>query len=346
MTSPTLSVVLSNYNHAQFIPDALEAILVQSYRPIEILIIDDASIDDSVQVLNRYATREPTLIKVIRNETNLGLLHNAQRLLEISSGDFVYFAASDDKILPGFFERSLNLLSLHSAAGLCSTLSRIMNEGGQDQGVVQMPLVRRAEGYLSRDEALLALRKHRSWFMGNTTIFRRAALLDLGGFPAELGPYSDCFVSLVIALQHGACFIPEPLAAWRRMPGTYSNRVSSEMELMIEILDRAEELMRSTYRDLFPEDVIAEWKRAMYFSVSSSYIASVDDGGFIGLERLMPRRSAVDALFVSILRNWPAFGQMVAKPYLFARLMRGHAWSTLSRKIAYWFDPRLRRLPQ
>ena len=50
----TLSVTMTNYNHAHFIGDALDAILDQSYKPLEIIIIDDASTDDSYNIIQGY----------------------------------------------------------------------------------------------------------------------------------------------------------------------------------------------------------------------------------------------------------------------------------------------------
>lgn len=341
MTAPTLSVMMSNYNHARFIPDALETILAQSYRPAEIAIIDDGSTDDSVSVLERFARKKPALIRVIRNERNLGLLPNVQRLLGMATGDYVYIPACDDKILPGFLERSMSLLARHPGAGLCSTLSGIMDESGKLQGLVKLAIVRRTESYLAPLQALAALRRHGSWFMGNTTVYRRAALVEAGGFIPELGPYGD-FMSLVLALKHGACFIPEPLVIWRRMDTTYSRRVSMDLDATINILQTAERLMRTKYRDLFPAAYVEEWRREVVFGAATSFFASSADIQFAGLERLIPPRSMPDRVFFSVLRAWPTLGRAFARPYLFARLRRKQLWRTASKRLTYLLDPRLR----
>jgi len=342
MTRPTLSVLISNYNHVRFIPEALQAILAQSYRPAEIVIVDDGSTDDSVNVLEGFARTEPGLVRVIRNERNMGLLHNMNRLLELTTADYVYGAACDDKILPGFFERSMGLLERHPAAGLCSTLSGIMDEAGEYRGLVRTPIVCGGDSYVTPVEALAALRRHGSWFMGNTTAYRRAALIEAGGFIPELGPYCDGFISLVLALKHGACFIPEPLAMWRRMNDTYSRRVSMNFDAMINIIETAERLMRSTYREVFPPDYVEEWRRELAFGAATSFVASCTDGRFAGLERLASPRGVVDKAFLWILRTWPALGRVLACPYLFVRLRPKHLWSAWCRRTIYLLDPRLR----
>ena len=74
MTSrPTLSVVLPNYNHGDVIARALEALLHQERRPDEIVVVDDASTDDSRDVIARFAARSAS-IRVLVNEQNQGVI--------------------------------------------------------------------------------------------------------------------------------------------------------------------------------------------------------------------------------------------------------------------------------
>src|SRR5258708_5173204 len=102
MREPMLSVVLPNYNHAQYLSNAIDAISGQSRSPDEIIVIDDASTDDSRDILAQYQTRHPNLI-VLFNEQNFGALSALQRGLRVARGRYIYFAAADDQILPGFF---------------------------------------------------------------------------------------------------------------------------------------------------------------------------------------------------------------------------------------------------
>jgi len=59
MDKSTLSVIMSNYNHSRFLPEALDAIVNQSRQPDEFIIIDDASTDNSVEIIQSYASRYP-----------------------------------------------------------------------------------------------------------------------------------------------------------------------------------------------------------------------------------------------------------------------------------------------
>jgi len=253
MRQPTLSVVMSNYNHARFLPEALLAILRQSYQPAEIIIIDDASTDQSGKVLAEFGRRY-SLLKIIQNERNLGLLHNGNRLLNFSTGDYVYWASADDKILPGFFQKSMDLLRRYPQAGLCSALYLHMDEAGKYQRLCKLPIISTTACFLNPKQFRQAFGNYGSWLQGVTVIYQRQALLDAGGFPPELGSFADGFMCEVLALRHGVCFIPEPLAAMRRMATAYSRTTGANLERALEIKKQADILMDYTYGDLFPPD--------------------------------------------------------------------------------------------
>ncbi len=330
--SPTLSVMMANYNHARFIPTALDAILSQSFQPTEIVIIDDGSTDDSVQVLERYRNAHPDVIKLILNPKNLGLLPNMQRLSAMAQAEFIVVPAFDDTIRPGFFERSVGLLSKHPSAGLCSTLSAIQDEDGRLTGLVRMPIVLPVEGLLSPVACAEAYERSGNWFMGNTVIFRRQALINAGGYREDLGPYADGFVSLVIALQDGVCFIPEPLAVWRRMDGTFSHVASANLSGTTRVLKRAEHLMRHDYRHLFTPSFIDEWKKEMYFG-ALSHVAMSGIDGLRQVRAHLAGESAFDGVFFVLARMWPAAARRLIKPYLFVRFRRTHFWTMVKRRM-------------
>src|SRR4051812_21669960 len=119
MSRSSLSVVMPNYNHSHYIGEALEAILGQTFRPMEVIVVDDASTDNSVEVIEQFVRRD-SAVRLLRNEQNSGPVPTVNLGLKQASGDYVYTMAADDKILPTFFEKSMNLLAQYPQAGLCS----------------------------------------------------------------------------------------------------------------------------------------------------------------------------------------------------------------------------------
>lgn len=303
MRYPTLSVVIPNYNHARFLPESLGAILAQSYRPTEVIILDDASTDKSVAVIEGFARQDP-IVRLVRNEQNMGVEWNVNRLMELATGDYVYSPSADDKILPGFFEKSMSLLAQYPQAGLCSTVGRLMGENGEDRGIRSIAVISKRPLYVSPEEVRELLVKYGRWIDAGTVIYRRDVLNREGGYVVELGPFADQFANLVLALRYGACFVPEPLHCWRQMRSGYASRFAADWERSLENMNRAIRLMRSIYRELFPADYVDRFQR------HRTYMVSVVAGkcAFLKAEetlkatfaRLRPRPSLVDRAFWSI----------------------------------------------
>ena len=290
---PTLSVTMTNYNHAHFIADALDAILEQSYQPLEIIIIDDASTDDSYDIIQSYA-REYPIVTALRNDVNMGVLHNAIRLSGLARGDYLYGAAADDKVLPGFFKKSMELLARYPQAGLCSSLSRCISEDGGDRGILHMPRASNQDCFIAKERAMGLLRKHGSWIQGNTTIFRRCALVECGGFIPELKSFCDGFMHMVIAAKYGVCYIPEALAAWRQVGNSYSATINRAPESSLQCIRHAKELMCSTYRDLFPPDFVESWERRELLNNKLARFNDLQTVALDDLKEMIPSRGMMD----------------------------------------------------
>src|ERR1700733_11765668 len=107
-----LSIVLTSYNYARFLPAALGALAAQTRPPDELIVIDDRSSDDSVAVIASWLGRFARS-RLVQNPRNLGTVANLNRGLELASGSVVYFAAADDVAHPALLERGTSLLEVH-----------------------------------------------------------------------------------------------------------------------------------------------------------------------------------------------------------------------------------------
>ena len=262
MASPSLTVLMPNYNHGAYIAEALESVASQTVPPDRILVADDGSTDDSVTVLTGLQARIPYL-EVIVNECNRGPVATCCDLIARSDTECIYMMAADDKIRPGFFEATLDLLHRYPQAGLCSALSGLIDADGEDVGMVDTPIVRRVPSYLSPTELRDSLLRD-GWFAaGNATVYRREALRSAGSLREELGPLCDGFAARVVALTHGACFAPRILTEWRRLDTGYATRYAADAERSAAIRERAVELMRTEYSGLFPAAYIDRFEKEM-----------------------------------------------------------------------------------
>ena len=262
---------MPNYNHGLFLPEAIEAVLNQSRPPDEFIIIDDGSTDNSVDIIKEYASKAP-VIQFDIHKKNMGPLYTANRLFELVSSDYVYGAAADDKILPGFLQKSMEQLARCPQAGLCSTLTRKMDEQGKDMGLLRIPIVSSKAGFINPEKSSRFFSNGRGWIQGNTTIYNRRLLIKEGGFNPELYSYTDGFVQMVLSVKYGACFIPEPLTCWRILGSGYSSKTRKDIRFWKKIIDRAETIMREKYKALFSESFIHKWKKHQYLQICLSLI--------------------------------------------------------------------------
>jgi hypothetical protein len=223
----TISLLLANYNNGIFLRTSLEAVLSQTRLPDEIIIVDDGSTDESIEVIQRFISMCPRA-RLLRHERNLGQHAAIQRALLEARCDYIVWASSDDLLLPRFIEKSVNILSSHPGVGLCFSQLCAWRE---DTGVVRQ-FSRKSHGAAfdlgtesrcySPRELREVLRRRYLWISGNTVVARRDALLAMGGFDARLRWHADWFAFYAVALRHGACSIPETLAMMRERDQTYS----------------------------------------------------------------------------------------------------------------------------
>ncbi|WP_158966505.1 glycosyltransferase family A protein [Paraglaciecola sp. L3A3] len=106
---PQLSIGLPVYNGARWIVDAIESMLEQSFQDIELIIVDNASNDETEPLCKHFAAIDKR-VKYVRNQQNIGVFRNFNKAFELSSGQYFKWAADSDFCLPGFFEKCIEVL--------------------------------------------------------------------------------------------------------------------------------------------------------------------------------------------------------------------------------------------
>jgi glycosyltransferase involved in cell wall biosynthesis len=216
---PTISVIIPNYNHSRFLPRCLTALLDQSRLPDEIIVVDDASTDNSLDVLRGFVEKH-ALIQVHCNEKNMQVANTMNRGLQFAVGEYVLFTAADDEVKPGFFERVLPLLQAHPEAGLCCGIAewRCTSTGMMWHMGGKMP---KEACYFSPQELVWLGRNQRLTFSFQSSVFKREAFVRAGSWRPELKWCTDCFTTYVVAFRHGVCFVPEVLSVLNLRADSY-----------------------------------------------------------------------------------------------------------------------------
>ncbi len=235
---PRLSVVLPNYNHARLLPRALAALAAQQRQADEILLIDDASTDNSLEVAEGWAGRLPGL-RIIRQQPNAGVVATLARGLREARGEYVYMAASDDEARPALFARGVAALEAHPEAALAAGEAVLRGPDGAVLGLRPPILPARERRYLSPTETAALLRRADHFIVSVAVVWRRSAMLEAGGIDLTLGALVDSFLAREMALRRGFVFIPEVLGVWHVSPGGVSRSVAARPSAMLELIGRA-----------------------------------------------------------------------------------------------------------
>ena len=202
---PEVSVIMSVYNGAKYLRESVDSILAQTFHDFEFIIVDDASTDETPQILASYSDER---IRVLRNEHNLRQATSRNRALAAAFGRYIAVQDADDVSLQHRLETQITYLNNHPEVGLLGSTTIFMDWDGKELGIFPNPT--------SDLEAKWAMLDHNAF--GHTSVmFRRHFYELLGGYP-ENDQYchsEDYVFCLKIAQNSKVENLPTPLVKWR-----------------------------------------------------------------------------------------------------------------------------------
>ena len=272
MSRPTLAVVMPNYNHARYLPEAIESILAQTRLPDEFLILDDASTDNSVEVIERYA-QQHSFIRLIRGETNIGVNPAHRRLFELVQADYIDAIAADDARYPDCYQRAMEMAEAFPEAGLIFGQEVMTTEAGEELSrwgarAWSEPLYADPQQFMKEYLEY----EPSSQGLSASTILRREPLQKIGWFCDQLSSWGDTFAINAVGLKHGVCYVPEPFARCKVLTTSYSSTTRADPRATLDVINRAVYLMRSTrFREYFPPGYVNRWRRRYSWRTIKEY---------------------------------------------------------------------------
>ena len=212
-----VSVVIPTHNSSQWIASAVESVLNQTHANLEVVAADDASSDDTVSVLHRYAARDPR-VRVMVNPRNLGFGANFERALRESRGGLIAPCDQDDVWLPSKLESLVAAMGARSMSYCDSTL---IDEHGQPLGYSMSQVVPMRS---FDDPAPFAFGNCVS---GHAMLFRRQLLQHALPTPASF--FYDWWLAAVAAAFTGIVFCEGQLVLYRQHGANVTNERFSQM---------------------------------------------------------------------------------------------------------------------
>jgi glycosyltransferase involved in cell wall biosynthesis len=310
-----VSVILPNFNHAQYLGTALAALLAQVSPADEIIVVDDGSTDGSVPLVRDFAARSRNLW-LIENGRNMGTIASLNRGLAAATGTYVYCAAADDQVGPNLFKTLLPLLESEPKAALACGEMCLRQSEAKHVGV--RPIVRPSgnAAYLDPAAARHLLHGSDHWIWTGATILRRTHVVECGGFDPELGSMADSFALRRMALAHGFCFVPAVVASSRVNESGLSGRTSRDLEQIAILLEKGRE--RILRDPAFPPGYADLFMRRLKFAVAR--LALQDEPPSVEMVTRIAAPSRFDAWLCARLARHGKPGARLALVWLVLRL--------------------------
>lgn len=271
----TLSVWMPNYNHAAYVGRAIDAVASQSRVPDEFVVIDDASTDNSKEVLREYELKYPW-IQVQYNTRNEGVLAIMQRAAKTCAGDYLFLTAADDFVVPEFFETAMKFAEEYSKAGILFGQMKAQSESGVDLYTGKASRYKNSQ-YIAPEDYLEYMKSEApNHSLSAGTIYKTSSLREIDGFRTQLGPWTDTFAIQAIALKYGAYYIAQQVSVWVIHARSMSQGVRKSPLFMFGIIKEAVHLMKSpVFQHYFPDDYVKSWAMKYRITVVLQYIVGV-----------------------------------------------------------------------
>jgi glycosyltransferase involved in cell wall biosynthesis len=218
---PTVSVVVPCYRYGRLVTDCVSSLLANTNVGLDILVVDDASPDDSWSVVERLPLLDPR-IRVQRNEQNQGLIATANAGIMAAKGDYVVLISADDALAPGWLDRGVSFLEDNPRAAL--VYGRVRRFSGP---VPRLRLKRRVRPavHSGRDWIEQSCVRGVTPVSSPEAIVRTAAQHEVGGYRPDLPYSSDMDMWLRLASIGDVVHLDGAFAAFYRVHAQSMSRV-------------------------------------------------------------------------------------------------------------------------
>lgn len=227
---PEVSVVIPAFNAQKYITATIESMLSQTFKDIEVVVVDDASTDSTFSIISGIAKKDKR-VKVYRNERNLGTIRTLNRAIELSAGRYIARMDADDLSHPSRIEKQHAVLKAHPDVGIVGCGLLIINEVRSERSTIVRP----------GDDESLRLEMAKYTPIGANAMIRRSVLDEVGLFDAEIGAEEELEIMIRIAGKAKLACVPDILYTYfiRSTGRSISSRKLKKKIVMIRLNMRA-----------------------------------------------------------------------------------------------------------
>lgn len=235
---PFVSIVVPVFNGARFLRETLDSLVRQTWSAREILVLDDASTDETPAIIASYGDA----LRSVRQPTNRGQFGNVADGIARATGELVAVYHADDVYDSTIVEREAQFLADHPEVGVVFCLDRFLDGDGREYGRLALPAELREENILDFARVFNAILEHKNVFLPTPGAMARRALYErVGPYRPEFGSAADLDMWLRMAREQPVGIIAEHLFGYRHtvtsVGQSYQN-VRLVPENFFEVVDR------------------------------------------------------------------------------------------------------------
>jgi glycosyltransferase involved in cell wall biosynthesis len=224
----SVDIVVPCFRYGHFLRECVESVLAQSGPELRVLIIDDASPDNTAEVAEELVSSD-SRVDYRRHTSNQGLVATANEGIAWASADYMVLLSADDYLLPGALSRSVDLMDEHPSVTFTFGAAIVVDRLGERS--------RRRTGVGSRTHVLsgldfIALSGAKNIVLSPTVVVRTSLQKKLGGYLADLPYASDMEMWLRLAAHGDVGVIAADQAVYRWHPANMSSEPSPEQDLL------------------------------------------------------------------------------------------------------------------
>ena len=221
---PKVTFIVPCYKLAHLLPDCVNSILAQTFGDFEILIMDDASPDNTSEVAASF--KDPR-VKHVRNNPNLGHLRNYNKGIAMSRGKYVWLISADDYLrCPYVLERYVKLMEVHPEAGFVFCPG-VKVRSGQEVGTLDYSLHGTKDTIFNGREFLAKLVRENT-IVAASGMVRKECYETVSVFPLDMPWGGDWYLWCVFALHADVGYLAEPMVCYREHELSMTNKLMDE----------------------------------------------------------------------------------------------------------------------
>lgn len=222
--TPLVSILIPNFNYATTIEACIESALSQTYKNIEIIVLDNCSSDNSFEVIKKYKKRG---VRIYKNKENIGVLsHN--KIITMANGKYVHILHSDDEIMPTFIEECITLMENNPNVGFTVAERVEIDEAGKEIAPY-LPFYNVSciiPGQSQKSVLTMA-----SYFVPSQTVYKLDIIEQIGLY--DISFFMDWWMLYGLSCLCDMGCINKPLVRYRVWPNNESGYMTKELLMPI-----------------------------------------------------------------------------------------------------------------